>query len=141
MTDRLRSEAERVAAHQALDVRGPWLEWNASLADALNELCLSQQEIMRLVAAKNSAIAIAIATGFREYGAGDDLRRAAYEADALARDAGLQAQITAIVESRAADHELLRTQMADAHAWLLIELAKLTGRQARLARRAPKESD
>jgi len=95
----------------------------------------------RLQPFKKGFVHIAIATGFREYGAGDDLRRAAYEADALARDAGLQAQITAIVASRAADHELLRTQMADAHAWLLIELAKLTGRQARLARRAPKESD
>jgi len=142
MTDRLRSEAELVAAHAQPDaVRGPWLEYNARLVDLLNALLLSQQEILQLIAAQNSAATTSIASAFREYAAGDELHRAASEADALARDVRLQGQINTLVAQRATDHERLHTHIAEAQASMLEQLAKLAGRQARLAKRAPKESD
>ena len=139
MINRLRSEAERVAAHQPPDVRGPWLAYNASLVDSLNELRLSQQEILRLIAGQNSAAAESIASAFREYAAGYELHHAATEAAALARDARQQAQIDALTLKRAADHAALHHHMDTQHTALLLEVAKLAGRQARLARPAPKE--
>lgn len=142
MTDRLRSEAELVAAQAQPDaVRGPWLEYNARLIDLLNEMRLSQQEILRLLAAQNNAITASIASAFREYAAGDELHRAANEADALARDVRLQGQITTLVAQRATDHERLHTHIAEAQAAMLEQLAQLAGRQARLAKHVDKESD
>jgi len=141
MTDRLQREAELVAAQaQPPEVREPWLAYNAELADLLNELRLSLEEIKRGAALQNSAVAVAIASGLEGYAAGDELHRAAAEAASLARDVRLQGQINTFVAQRAADHEKLHTHIDEVKETMLIELAKIAARQARIIKRA-QESD
>ena len=141
MTDRLQREAELVAAQaQPPEVRGPWLAYNAELADLLSTIRLSLEEIKRRDALQNSAVAVAIATGLKEYAAGDELHRAATEADALARDVRLQGQINALRNERIVDHKQLHAHIEDAQKVVLEALAKIAARQARITKRA-QESD
>lgn len=136
MTDRLRTEAERVAAlAQPAAVREPWLTYNEALIDVLNRLSLSDEEIKKLLHAINANNATAIATGLHEYAAGDDIHRAAAEARIMTQVEGLRSDMAALAQRRTDDMNQLREQIEQYHRVVLGELAKIHGRQAREAKR------
>lgn len=136
MTDRLRTEAERVAAlAQPAAVREPWLSYNEALIAVLNRLSLSDEEIKKLLHAINANNATAIATGLHEYAAGDDLQRAAQAAKIVTQVEELRSDMATLAQRRTDDMAQLREQIEQYHQVVLRELAKLHGRQARQAKR------
>jgi hypothetical protein len=136
MTDRLRTEAERVAAAaQPPAVREPWLTYNEALIGVLNRLRLNDEEIKKLLHAVNANNATAIATGLHEYAAGDDIHREAQAARLTAQIEDLRGELMALAERRTQDLASLSEQIEQYHKVVLGELAKVYGRQARQARR------
>lgn len=131
MTNRMRTEAERVAALLPPSVRAAFLDYSAALADAVNGLSLGQEEIRRLIAAQNSAAAIGIATGFEAYSAGEELRRGAHEAHEDAQIAQVREDLVRLALQRVEDMERLRQQMNERHAEVLAAVARVAGRQTR----------
>jgi hypothetical protein len=137
MTDRLRAEAERVAAAaEPATVREPWLAWNAVLIEILNGIALNQEEIKALLQKQTFTTTAAIATGLREYAAGDELHRAAYEAGVQAEIAALRQQLVVLATQRAEDMAQLRQELDGRHVELLAALSRVSGRQARRAKEA-----
>jgi hypothetical protein len=129
MTDRLRVAAERVAERVPSEIRGPWLEWNAILIELVNQINLRDEETRSLLHRQSFANTAAIASGLREYAAGDEMARAAVEAT-------IRAEIAALARLRAEDVERLRQELGQRHAELLAAIARISARQARrIARR------
>jgi hypothetical protein len=140
MTDRLRAEAERVARNaQPPEVRGPWLEWNATLIEILNRITLNEDEIKALLQRQNFINTAAIASGLKEYAAGDEVHRAASEASIQAEIAALRQQIVGLATQRADDMTQLRQELDRRHAELLAALSRVNERQARQARQARRD--
>jgi hypothetical protein len=132
MTDRLAAEARRVAEQaQPPEVREPWLAWNETLIELLNQDRVMAEELKKLLTSQAFTNTAAIVSGLKEYAAGDEIHRAAYEARVEAEIGALRLQITGLAAQRAEDMTQLRQELDTRHAELLAALARVSERSTR----------